>query len=607
MTARVLREAPARNVARWRMPAGVRLWLADDVRFVAAVAILSLLAGLPLLQLKEMSGHDSTAYLPRFVEFYEGLKGGAIVPRWAPDLGAGYGEPTFNFNPPLLYYIGSFFHALGFTFIASEDLTALVLLFVAGAGMYLLASELFGRRGGVVAAAAYVFAPYLQVRLYVNHALADFAAFAFMPIAFWALYCATTRRSRAHRFAGAIAVAALMLSSISVAVIVMPALAACLCVLALRERSLRALVSGAWCIALGVALSAFFWIPALRETDFVHISRREAGTLNYHIHFVYLQQLFFSPWGYGQSVQGSGDGMSFAIGPVHLVMFALSILLLRPLWRVSAAAGALLAAFIALTLAAVFLMTDASLFVWERVAVLHPLQFPWRFLSFVAVSTSLACAAPFLLLRGDGIRGRAATWLMVALVGAVFLLNFRHADPQRFLAVTDADYTPANIATKGLPATAREFEPAGVAQFPASPAGTPITVTAGKADVSVTKRNPTERTFAVQVGEAARLRMNTFYFPGWMLYVDGVPRTISHNNQNGLMDFSLSPGGHAVRFAFVDTPVRTWSTRLSLAVLAVLGLAPLAELAAMRWRRRREADAGTVVGASGAGVSQVAR
>jgi hypothetical protein len=566
-----------------RLLAPARGWCDAHLRFLAAVAVLSLLAGLPLFQFKEMTGHDSTAYLPRFVEFYEGLKGGAIVPRWAPDLGAGYGEPTFNFNPPLLYYLGSLFHALGFTFIASENLAIFALLLTAGAGMYLFASSIWGRHGGLVAAAAYVFAPHMLVRLYVSHALADFAAFAFIPFAFWGIYGAVVSKSAPHRIVGVLAVAALMLSSISVAVIVVPALALPLVWLAWRSRSPGGLAAGVWCIAMGIALTAFFWLPALRETAFVHISRRE-DRVDFHDHFLYIQQLFYSPWGYGLSVRGTGDGLSFAVGAVQLVMLGAAAVLLRPIWRVSAAAGAMLAALLALTLVAVFFTTPASLFVWERVGALHPLQFPWRFLALVMLASSFACGAPFLLLReGEG-RQRAANWLMVALVAAIFLLNFRHADPQRFLKLTDADYSPVNIATKGLAATAREFEPTDVRQFPSSPAAEPMTVLSGRAAVAVVARTPTERTFTVGVEQAAELRMNTFYFPGWTLYVDGARQPTSHGNQNGLMDFPLAPGAHAVRFVFLDTPLRAWSRRLSLAALAIFLLAPAAEYA---WRRRR--------------------
>ncbi len=558
--------------AEWfrRGAESVRRGLAPHAPFLAALGVLTLLAGLPLFQFKLMSGHDSLAYLPRHVEFYQGLLDGEIVPRWAGDLGAGYGEPTFNFNPPLLYYIVSVFHALGFTFIASENLAIFVLLLTAGAGIYVLACDAFGRHGGLVAAVAYVFSPYLLSRLYVSHALADFTAFAFIPYAFWALAGIDRPATSLRMFAGALSVALIMLSSISVAVMVLPALALFLAVKAAISRSPGAFACGAACVALGLGLSAFFWLPAMRETSFVHISRREAGSLNFHNHFLYVWQLLYGRWGYGLSVRGSGDGLSFAVGPVHLLLAGASLMLIRYIWRASVAAGALVTSMLAIIVISVFLTTTASLFIWEHVGVLHPLQFPWRFLTLIALGTSLACGAPFLLLR-DAPRP-LVNGLMVALIAAIFLFNFRHADPQTFLKTTDADYSPHNIATKGLPATAREFEPIDVTAFPSTPAQEPLIVTSGKAIATLIERTPIVQSFRVHADQSAQLRLSTFYFPGWKVYVDGRATPVAHANPQGLMEFRVAPGDHSVRAVFKDTPIRRWSTRLSLLSLLLVAL-----------------------------------
>ena len=56
------------------------------------VAVASVLVGLPLLQPRLMQGHDTLAYLPRYVEFYEGLRHGEIFPRWAANLAVGFGD-----------------------------------------------------------------------------------------------------------------------------------------------------------------------------------------------------------------------------------------------------------------------------------------------------------------------------------------------------------------------------------------------------------------------------------------------------------------------------------------------------------------------------------
>ena len=68
----------ASAATRWKHSLAVGKHLRPHLPYLGALALMALLAGLPLLQLKIMSGHDALAYLPRQVEFFEGLKAGQI-------------------------------------------------------------------------------------------------------------------------------------------------------------------------------------------------------------------------------------------------------------------------------------------------------------------------------------------------------------------------------------------------------------------------------------------------------------------------------------------------------------------------------------------------
>ena len=83
----------------------------------------------------------------------------------------------------------------------------------------------------------------------------------------------------------------------------------------------------------------------------------------------------------------------------------------------------------------------------------------------------------------------------------------------------------------------------------------------------VLDREDPERQPGPDAGQPARLRLNTFYFPGWTLTVDGGQRAIDYSNPQGTIEFVLGPGQHAVQFRFGDTPIRWWSTIISLLTL----------------------------------------
>lgn len=545
--------------------------LAAHLPFLAGVFLAALLAGLPMFQFKLMSGHDVLAYLPRNTEFFATLRAGDLFPRWAADLNFGYGEPLFNFNPPVIYYLSSAFHVLGFNFIAAGNLADFALLLLAGIGMYVLAAEFFGRLGGLVAAVAYVFAPYVLVVLYVRAALADFAAFAFIPLLLWGLYCFARFGRSLYLAVGASALALLLLSSNPVALITFPILLLLPCLIAWRLRDWWPLARGVWCLALGLGLSAFFWAPALLERNFVQVSRVLQGYLNYGNHFVYPQQLVYSPWGYGLSLPGLDDEMSFALGPVHLVSAIVAVvLILAASQRQVHIWGRLgVVFFLIVLLYAALFSTNLSAIVWDRVSLLNYLEFPWRFLSLAAVATAFLCGLPFLLIPPERRRLRAG--LAAGVLVALFVLGFPYARPQTFLDVNEADYSPATVAVRDIAVTTvQEYTPIWVSDRPERPAQARAVILSGAGEIVPTRRSPTEPAWEIRMVDPGRIRANIFYFPGWTLYVDGVQRAIDFSNLDGVMEFSLEAGEHNVELIFADTPTRMWSSIISWLSLLVL-------------------------------------
>ncbi len=528
---------------------------------------LAILAGLPLLSLGWMSGHDTYAYLPRIVEFYQGLAAGEISPRWAADFNGGYGEPSFNYLPPLLYYVAAPFYGLTHNVIAAEDVGTFALLLLAAVGMYLLAAEFFGSYGGLVAATAYLVAPYFQVNLYIRHALADFSAYAFIPLAFWGIYRFTLRWRYRYLLVGTLASALLLLSSNPIALVTYPFLGALVCLVALYRRSLGGLARGVACLGIALGLTAYFWLPALVERGYVQLGLVVSGYYDYHAHFVYPFQLVVSTWGYGASEPGPNDGFSFRIGYVHLVVLVLAPALIWLGRRALRRTWPAVAFFVALGVAAAFLTTYLSQPIWEAVSLLQYLQCPWRILSLVVVGTAFLCGLPLVALGSD----RAKPWIAVAMIGALLAVNLVHSRPLFFQTATPDQFSPANIAKDDVGHTVLgEYTPVWVAKRPSAPASGPATFLEGSGDVSAVRLSPEYRDIVVTAAVQSRVRLDTFYVPGWTVYVDGSPRPAAPSSPEGVMELTLAPGRHEVVAVLEDTPVRRWASVASLLSLVVL-------------------------------------
>ncbi len=545
-------------------------------RQLSILLLFILLAGLPTLQLKQMAGHDALEYLPRTIEFYRGLSEGQILPRWAPDLSSGYGQPFFIFNPPLIYYLASAWHTLGFSVVAALNLACLTLLAVAGTGMYLYAREFFDRAGGLAAGVAYVFAPFTLTNLYVRQALADYTAMAFIPWALWGLYrwVGSGQQGKARHLAVAAAATALiLLSSNPVALIAVPALALYAAFLAWRAKSWRVLGRGVWAIGLGLGLAAFFWVPALAERHWVQTHHLLSGYLNYRNHFVYLHQLVYSPWGYGLSLPGPEDGMSFGLGAVHLALLvAAGLLAWRQGNRLRRAGSGWdhFWFFLGLLGLTVFLVTDNSLWLWDALPLLQYLEFPWRILVLAAVAMAFICGVPFLAVQEP----RHRRWLLGAVLAGLLLTGMVHAKPEGYYNTTDAEFAPAAIAGKGLEVTTTgEYEPRWVTQRPPTPAPPDrLLLLSGQVRVLKSHLTGTRYEWLLEANGSAQLRVATFYYPGWRLAVDGQTRPVTTQNPYGLMDLALESGVHEVVLTFGLTPLRSWAMALSGVALLLLGL-----------------------------------
>src|SRR5262249_14593740 len=102
----------------------------------AAVLLLALPVAMPLITGRLATGDDALGYLPRQIEFHENIAHGSLLPRWAPDLDRGAGQPTFLFVPPMLHYIAEAWHFLGAELQTSINLATATLVILFGAGMF---------------------------------------------------------------------------------------------------------------------------------------------------------------------------------------------------------------------------------------------------------------------------------------------------------------------------------------------------------------------------------------------------------------------------------------------------------------------------------------
>ncbi len=551
-------------------------------REIAGVLGLALVAGMPLLLDGHGSGHDAIVHPARVVEAHESFRHGILLPRWAPDLSSGQGQPLFLFVPPLPTWLAGGVHGVTGDAARAMPLAAFAALLVGIFAMRRAARLVAGETGAWAGAAAFALAPYVLTDLHVRAALNESIALSLAPVAILGL--GMHARGAAQGLAGAaqgLAVAALGtglvgLSHHAMALMLVPALLVLAAFFAREARSWWLFLAQAAAVTLGVAIACVAWAPGLFEASLVHLERARADYFSWRVHLVAPWQLLWSPWGYGISQEGTGDGMSFALGPAHLLLALAAVGITA--WR-GGPDRPLVRGLAAVVLATGLLMTPLGAPAWEALPLLSFVQFPWRLSALCALAlallVALACAA-----IARVVPARARRFVGPAIVLALIAAGYPLARPAERWHPDPLALAPDEIARRGVLVTSvEEFEPASVT---ATPAFTPelATVRDGLAVVRVTRETPERWRVTGHAALPSTIVLRLADFPGWRVEGEGEGARATQ--------IEPEPGTGRVRLAVPAGPLdtslvlrRTSAQRVSLAItilatliLAVAALAP---------------------------------
>jgi hypothetical protein len=528
----------------------------------AGVLVLALPVAVPLITSRLPVGDDALGYLPRQIEFHQNVANGILLPRWAPDLDSGTGQPTFLFVPPMLHYIAELWHSLGADFQGAVNLSCAVLVVLFAAGMFLLGKLYFGRIGGFLAASAAVYAPYISLDLYVRSALSEFSAFPFCVFALYGFGAFAQSGRRRHLLLGAVAYAGVVLSHFLVAFYFTPLLVAFLVFTGKRSKQPAILKWHAAGFLLGIALSAFVWLPILVEGQYVQLERTMAGNFAYSNHMLFPHQLLDGTWGYGYSVPGDADTISFALGWGLLAVCVAAWVRTRERSMV-----------IFFTVAAAtfcFLTLEQSDFLWQWFPMIQRIQFPWRLLGPASICLAIVAAALGPMLSNL----KRWRWAAVtAAFAALILPNLTHLAPRAFRDLDAHLWTARSLANSGFETTTSgEFTPRWMHTMP-SYLPVHARVVAGDATLREDSQSPFSWSGTMQNRTAATLELNFAYFPGWRITVDGRTVEPAPTKDTGLMDVSLPPGDHSVSIEWTRTTPRWTGEGISLLALLLAGAA----------------------------------
>ena len=511
------------------------------------VVLLSLPGVFPLLKSGFFPTQDGDNLLIRFADFNRSILDFLFPPRWAGYLNHTFGYPVLIFLYPGLLYIWEGIHSLGFGLLTSVKISLFFSIFASGIFMYLFVKEVFGKWPALISGIFYIYFPYRFVDIYLRGSFGEALAFLFVPLIFWTIIKFIKSQQKKYLILGSISLATLITVHNVQALIFLPLILFFMAVMLFSQKDKKRkplFFHFLLFLVLSLGLSCFFWLPALLERKFtVFDTIKIAGFSDY---FLDIKHLFF----FHKTIAE----LPLQIGLLHFSAGLLSLLFLA---FIKNKKQKIISVFFRLSFFfSFFIMTDVSYKLCQLIKIDRFLQFPWRFLGFNAFSSSFLIALPVFLLKR-----KLKLVFCVFLVLAVIFNSLPYIKPLGFLYRDDNFYTTNDATTT----SSNEYLPIWVKEPPTQAPAEKIEIEEGEIEVKEYKTH--KRIFIVNTEQTTKVKINTLYFPGWQILVDGEKVEIDYKNNNGMLAFEVPEGEHQILARFTETPLRKMANFISLGSL----------------------------------------
>jgi 4-amino-4-deoxy-L-arabinose transferase-like glycosyltransferase len=434
--------------------------------------------------------------------FFDALSSGDFYPGWLAESNFGYGDPSFRFYPPALYYLLSLSRFLTGNWYVGTLLTLTLLSALSGLGMYFWTRSILPQSSAMWAAIFYALAPYHVNQLYQAFLLAEFAGAAVLPFAFGFVERVCRRGSYRDVAGLAAAYALLVLTHLPLAVMGSLALAVyCLARIERRDwrRSLLRLSSAA---LLGLAASSIYWVRMVGELKWIGLNNlNRDSSVHYDHNFVFSSLSPDNPSVWWVNILTVTTFLLFVPALTLLFRSARNRLKFRRLIPVAV-----------LALVSLLMAVPLSRPLWRVFPALQQVQFPWRWLALLSMTGSVLAAASVPLLLENKMQWRRPLRLLT-LGGMLISVAFTLAHTVREAEYRNARQFQSDLQSVRGTASVNYWLPIWAKPRPREMKNE---VEAGDAPVTINNWAPEYRSFAVAPGAANELRVRTFYYPLWV-------------------------------------------------------------------------------------------
>ena len=555
--------SPENNGEQSQVRGRYRSWVfAFGVSLVASVLIVT-----PFFWLGSPSGHDIAFHAGSWLDAAGQWKEGILFPRWTEWANHGFGEPRFIFYPPLSWTLGA---ALSFVtgWDAVPGVFVVVVQTLAGMCAFALARRVLPERAAFFSAFCYAANPNALLIVYLRSDFAELLASAFYPLLFLLVFelagTLENRKRSVSRGIGLFGVifAVVWLSNAPAGVLASYSVALLVVWAAVKEKSWMPLARGGAGIALGFGLAAFYIIPAAYEQRWVNITQALSTGLLPRENFLYTQT--------GDPEHNLFNWIASSTAILMITLTGAAALVARRGMMSEDERGEkrkLWGALLLLSAAGTLLMLRVTSILWSVLPELRFVQFPWRWMSILAVAFATFLAA--------AVTKRRIGWMLMTLAIAILGGTGVFLGTQGWWDGDDIPTLQAAIEQgDGFEGT-DEYDPLGDDHYNL-PAKAPLVRMLPPEDdsskmpnaiVSAEKWTAEEKVLRVKAKGPLRIALRLINYSAWRVEVNGRQIAPERAEDYDQMIVPVAAGESRVRVLFT----RTWDRTLG-GVLTVVSL-----------------------------------
>ena len=535
-------------------------------KYIYLIIVVLSIPAVRYLFVKGYFGVSDDLHIGWLYEMDRAVKMLQFPPRYIPDLSFGFGYPLFTFVYPLPFYIAELFHLIGFSLVNSVKLVFGLSIPLSMFFMYSLLKNYMKEDFSLAGAVLYVYAPYRALELFVRGTIGEIVAFVFFPLIILS-FLKLTSEKRSLKWIGiaGLSTAGLILSHNIMAYMFMPFLLLLISarIIWLVKDKKAVVLNCLKGLFLGLLSSIYFWFPAIYESGLMKYDT----VFNFYDHYPALKQFITPYWGYGASVPGNYDTMSFYMGLLGVGVVLLgSILFFLNTKKFSKEKKIFLSWGIVVSLISVFMMNFRSAFLWRSLPLLPYFQFPWRFLAMITLISPL-----FLLTFSKFTKLKYIPFIVIF---AAIFLNFNYFKTSEYLGRMDDyyinRYIPVPVASSEYLKTSEEYLrlPKETQTRPEKNLPRAYAINTSVA-LEIEEINALDAKIKTVSDSEFILNYSKYNYPGWVVKVDNSLQKIISGLPYGQISFLVPSGEHKVEVEYKESQLRLIFDIISLVTIGV--------------------------------------